>query len=372
MSASTTCCCRTSLRDLFRLQDPSRLAQRRVVDSSGIPGRPIGDEALARELALEMIPYNAKELIEIAAKEYQWCLREMKLAANEMGYGDDWRKAVEHVRNMHLEPGEQPYLIRDLAQEAIDYLRAHDLVSVPPLAAETWGMRMMSPERQRINPFFTGGAEITVSFPTNDMTHNEKLQSLRGNNIPFSRATVHHELIPGHNLQDFIYARNRPYRRVFSTPFWGEGWALYWEMLLYERGFPKTPEDRMGFLVWRSHRCARIVFSLSFHLGRMTPQECVDYLVANVGFEPNSAAAEVRRSFATNYGPLYQAAYMVGGLQFRALHHELVRTGKMPEKDFHDAILQHNSIPVELVRAALTKQALERDHQASWRFYEGF
>ena len=357
-------------RRIARLRDPNRDARKEVLDDSGIPGRPIGEQALARELRSEMIPYSAAELIEIAELEYAWCRKELKRAAREMGFGDDWRQAIEHVKGLHREPGEQPYLIRDLARESIDFLRKHDLVSVPPLAVETWGMRMMTPERQRVNPFFTGGSEISVSFPTDSMTHQEKLQSLRGNNEPFSRATVQHELIPGHNLQAFVYARNRPYRRMFATPFWGEGWALYWEMRLYELGFPKTPEDRVGFLVWRSHRCARIVFSLSFHLGRMTPGQCVDYLVANVGFERKNSEAEVRRSFATNYGPLYQAAYMVGGLQFRALHRELVVEGDMSERDFHDAVLRHNSIPVELTRASLRELPLARDHAAQWRFYQ--
>ena len=108
---------------------------------------------------------------------------------------------------------------------------------------------------------------------------------------------------------------------------------MYWEMVLYDRGFPKTPEDRVGFLVWRMHRCCRVIFSLGYHLGQMTPRQCVDLLVDRVGFEPDNAAAEVRRSFAGGYGPLYQAAYLVGAMQFRALRKELVDTGKMTERD---------------------------------------
>ena len=50
-------------------------------------------------------------------------------------------------------------------------------------------------------------------------------------------------------------------------------------------------------LFWRMHRCARIIFSLSFHLGKMTPQECIDFLVDKVGHERDNATAEVRRSF---------------------------------------------------------------------------
>jgi uncharacterized protein (DUF885 family) len=341
----------------------------RARDASGIVGRPIGREALLVELAAEMIPYTPEELIAIADKEYAWCEAEMKKASREMGFGDDWHKAVEKVKTLHVAPGKQPELIRDLAREAIDYVRKHDLVTVPPLARETWRMEMMSPRRQLVNPFFTGGEVISVSFPTNTMAHEAKLQSMRGNNVPFARATVHHELIPGHHLQGFMTARYRGYRRPFGTAFWTEGWALYWEMVLYEKGFVKSPEDRVGMLFWRMHRCARITFSLGFHLGKMSPQECIDLLVKRVGHERDNATAEVRRSFAGNYGPLYQAAYMLGGLQIRALRHELVGPGKMTDRAFHDAILKENRMPIAMVRAILTKPKLTRDYVADWKFY---
>ena len=53
-----------------------------------------------------------------------------------------------------------------------------------------------------------------------------------------------------------------------------------------------------------------------------------------------AAAAEVRRSFNGTYSPLHQIASMMGGLQFRALRRELVDSGKVTTKAFHDAILQ--------------------------------
>jgi hypothetical protein len=148
----------------------------------------------------------------------------------------------------------------------------------------------------------------------------EKLQSLRSNNEHFCRATVHHELIPGHWLQQYSQARHRTYRGPFDTPFWIEGWALYWEMRLYDLGLAQEPRGPHGMLYWRKHRCARIVFSLNFHLGKWTGPQCVEYLIDRVGHERAAAEGEVRRSVSGGYGPLYQAAYMLGGLQMRALH----------------------------------------------------
>lgn len=338
-------------------------------DDTAIVGDPIGREALLSELAYEMIPYTPEELISLAEKEFAWCEAELKKASKKMGFGDDWKKALEKVKQDHVQPGQQPALIKELAQEAVDFLEARDLVTIPPLAKETWRMEMMPRERQIVNPFFTGGEVISVSFPTSGMTHEQKQMTLRGNNRHFARATVHHELIPGHHLQGFMGDRYRTYRQLFRTPFIVEGWPLYWEMLLWDLDFPKTPENRIGMLFWRSHRCARIIFSLRFHLGKMTPQECVDFLVDRVGHELENAAGEVRRSFKGDYGPLYQAGYMLGGLQIRAMHKDLVAGGKMTNRQFHDAILQENFAPVELIRASLTKQTLTKEFKSSWKFY---
>ena len=78
-------------------------------------------------------------------------------------------------------------------------------------------------------------------------------------------------------------------------------------MFLWDNDFHVTPEDRMGALFWRMHRSARIIFSLNFHLGKMTPEQAVQFLVDTVNFERANAEGEVRRSFTGQYSPLYQA-----------------------------------------------------------------
>lgn len=338
-------------------------------DEDAIVGEPIGREGLAVDLEAEKIPYTPEELMQIGESEYAWCEAEMIKASTELGYGDDWRQALEYVKDLYVEPGKQTQLVHDLAVEAIDYVKQHDLVTVPPIAAETWRMFMISPARQSVSPFFLGGETIQVSYPTDSMGHEEKLMSMRGNNIHFSRSTVFHELIPGHHLQMYMNARHRQYRRMFDTPFWIEGNALYWEMILWDKKFPATPENRVGMLFWRMHRCARIIFSLKFHLGQMTPQECIDFLVDKVGHERSTAEGEVRRSFGGSYTPLYQAGYMLGALQFYAMRQELVGTGEMTEKEYHDRILHENEMPVELLRALIKEQPVTRGFKSSWKFY---
>jgi uncharacterized protein (DUF885 family) len=338
-------------------------------DKTTIIGDPVGRDALIAELQDNMIPYTPEELIAIAQTEMDWCMKEMLKASREMGYGDDWHKAVEHVKQMHVSPGEQPELIRKLVVQGSDFVKQNDMVTVPALADETWRMIMMTPQRQLVNPFFTGGNQISVSYPTDTMTYEQREMSMRGNNIPFAHATAFHEMIPGHFLQFYMAARYHPYRRAFSTPFWHEGDAFQWEMEFYDRGFDKTPEERVGALFWRMHRSARVMFTMRFHLGEWTPKQCVDFLIDAVGHEPENATAEVRRSFDGSVGPLYQCAYLMGALQIRALRKELVDSKKMTERQFHDAILHEGSMPIEMLRADLTQQKLTRDFTTNWKFY---
>ncbi|MBI3791254.1 MAG: DUF885 family protein [Gemmatimonadetes bacterium] len=297
-------------------------------------------------------------------------MSEAKKAAREMGFGDDWKQAMEKVKDTYVEPGKQPELIRDLARQAEAYFAQHDWVTIPPLATEDWRMEMLSPERQKTSPFFLGGELILVSYPTVDMADDDKLMSLRGNNPHFSHATVFHELNPGHHLQGFMAQRYMPHRRLFGTPFWNEGQSLYWEMFLWDRGFHASPEDRIGALFWRMHRSARIIFSLNFHLGKMTPEQAVQFLVDTVNFERANAEAEVRRSFNGTYAPLYQAGYMLGGLELRALYKELVSSGKMSDRQFHDAVLEGGPQPIAMVRARLAKLPIPREGLPAWRFAE--
>ncbi len=333
-----------------------------------IVGDPIGAAGLTDDLAREMIPYTPQQLIAIGEKEFAWCEAEWKRTARDMGLGDDWRAALERAKADFVEPGAQPALIAEQAYEAIAFVQQRDLVTVPPHAIDTFRMTMMSAERQKVNPFFLGGEAIQVSFPTDTMGHDAKLDSLRANNRHFCRATVHHELIPGHHLQMWYAARFNPHRSLFYTPFWIEGWALWWEFRLWDLGFPQTPENRAGMLFWRTHRAARIVFSLNFHLGKWTPQQCIDFLVERVGHDRHTATGEVRRSFNGDYSPLYQVGYMMGAIQLRALYAELVTSGKMKERDFHDRILEGGPMPIEMVRAHVSGTKLPRDYRSSWKF----
>jgi len=341
-----------------------------IVEGERAPiiGDPVLAEGLQADLDVEMIPYTAEELIRIGETEFEWIEEQFRQVANDMGYGDDWKAALEYTKELAPPPGEKPWRIFRIGDYSENYIENMDIITLPPLAREVWRLAMQTPERQLVNPFFTGGEVTRVSYPTNTMMHKDKRMSQRGNTPHFNFGTVQHELVPGHHMQGFMTRRFNPHRgQLNRTPFWGEGWALYWEFVLLKTDFPRNDPDRIGMLFWRLHRAARIVFSLNYHLGRWSPQEAIDFLVDEVGHERANAEAEVRRT--TRDAPLYQIAYMTGALQFRALYDEVVGTGRMTPTEFHDAIMQGGRMPVELVRARLLGLPISADYESNWRFY---
>jgi len=211
-------------------------------DEDPLLGDPIGADALADDLAAEMIPYTPDELIAIGEKEFAWCEVQMKKASKQMGLGDDWKAALAKVKTDFVPPGKQDDLVAEEAHRAILFVKKHDLITVPPLCEETWRLTMLSPEAQKTMPYVAySGQNMMVAYAKEDMKQEDKLMSMRGNNRHFTHITTPHELIPGHHLQHFVASRSRTYRSNFSTPFLVEGWSLYWEMLLWDLDYGKTP-----------------------------------------------------------------------------------------------------------------------------------
>ena len=115
-------------------------------------------------------------------------------------------------------------------------------------------------------------------------------------------------------------------------------------------------------LFWRMTRSARVILTLKYHLGRMTPEEMVTFLIDRVGHEKLGARGEVRRFIQAE--PLYQVGYLIGGRQILALHDEMVGPGKLSERQFHDAVLKQGCMPIELLRAALDGHSAGERRQA--------
>ena len=86
--------------------------------------------------------------------------------------------------------------------------------------------------------------------------------------------------VPGPPLAPRRCANPQPsrIRKVFGTPYFNEGWALYTERVMRERGFFTEPLQELYHLNATIFRAARIVVDTSLHLGEMSHDEAVAFM----------------------------------------------------------------------------------------------
>jgi hypothetical protein len=357
-----------------RLEDELEKTLEALIEASGqkgewddpLVGSPVGRDAIEEMIEAEELPVGIDQMIDIGEKHAAWCREEIARAAQELGLST-WQEGVTAMMEDCAPPGEQDQLAWKTAREIIDFVEARDLVTVPDIARETWRIDMSPLELQRTMPFSPyGGQYMITAYPLDTMDHETKTMSFAANNRGCLRLVTPHELIPGHHLQLTQSRLLRPYRRLFSTPFFVEGWTLHWEMLQWELGWARTPLERIGMLWWRLHRCMRIVVSLKYHVGEMSADEMVQLLVEQGGQNKHSATGEVRRYIGPDYPPLYQCAYLIGGMMMHDLYLKLTGNGWTP-KEFHNRVLSENGMNLWALRCRLKEEPFDRNE---WKFWE--
>ena len=272
------------------------------------------------------------------------------------------------MKDTYVEPGQQPALIRDLLDEAVDYMRVHDLVSVPAVGAESMHMIMMSPQAELSNPFFLGGPLIQVSCRPTPWSTTRACRAC-GATTPRSRTHGVHEMIPGHYLTQFMDAQfvrqgSRANLNI-STPFYTEGWALYRAGPLRARLRQDTRAEDGAFLADAPLRPHHLLAQGStWASGR---PECIEFLIDKVG-HPNGqrhgrGAAVVQGSYGRCIRPAISSEVCSCALGASW------STRRMTNRQFHDAILKQGTMPIAGCFALPSCRSRSRDMSLDWKFY---
>jgi uncharacterized protein (DUF885 family) len=196
-----------------------------------------------------------------------------------------------------------------------------------------------------------------------DGASEEEIQSRLSNNAYGSIPTVSvHEAYPGHHWH-LVMRKGNPsdVRKVYSTPYFSEGWALYAERVMRERGFFEDPIHELQHLNASLFRAARIVVDTSLHLGEMTHDEAVDYMQAKAAMPEPVARAEVGRYCSW---PTQASSYLTGCLEILAIRERYLAArgfaGVSPKdvpievlRQFHDAIATSGALPLGLAERAV-------------------
>ena len=325
----------------------------------------LGKEKLKNIIKDEkFLAYSPEEILQFAEKFFEKSHQEVLVISSSMGFEDDWQKAYKQVKKAFVPLGKQPEKMLELQNEAIDFIEENNMVTIPSLLKETWKIGMIPGFLQQRFPFFLGGPMLLIAYPSIDMNKENQLEIMEMNNQHFARSVIFHEIIPGHVMQVYMEDLHKKYRKGFVfNSLWSEGMAFYWELLLYEKGFAKSNEDKLGMLFFQKLRAARVINSINYHLGKWTKEECIAFLKEKVG--ANTIVANSETSRAINTLPI---DYLIGGLQFMQLKKELVDSKKMSLKTFNDKLYQENFIPTDLLKHILLDENIPRKTNPNWQF----
>ena len=187
------------------------------------------------------------------------------------------------------------------------------------------------------------------------------------------RSTAYHEGFPGHHLQiaKRMYQRDslsRAQRVLTWYPGYGEGWAMYAEVLMGELGYLDDPRSYFGMLAKQMYRAARIVVDIGLHLGLgidetsplhpgepWTFERAVQFIEVYGFRTPAQAEAEVLRYLGW---PGQAISYKVGEREILSIREETRdRLGPAFDmKEFHETLLNLGTMRLDLLRQVLRQR----------------
>jgi uncharacterized protein (DUF885 family) len=181
--------------------------------------------------------------------------------------------------------------------------------------------------------------------------------ALAGPSFPMDTfaTTNYHEAVPGHHFQLALQRESATLpllQRATTFTGYAEGWALYAERLAYEAGrYEDDPLGDIGRLRMELLRAARAVADTGIHQLGWSRDDAIGYLVG-LGFQNGWAASEVDRYIVW---PGQAPAYLIGMLEILRLREEARATlgDDFDLAGFHDAVLRHGSVPLEVLPMAV-------------------
>jgi uncharacterized protein (DUF885 family) len=137
-------------------------------------------------------------------------------------------------------------------------------------------------------------------------------------------------------------------RAVFGSGSFVEGWAVYSEQLMVEKGYGGA-EVQMQQLKMKLRVIINSIIDQKIHTAGMTEKEAMD-LMMNEGFqEDGEAAGKWRRA---QLGSTQLSTYYVGSVEINDIRraYEAKNKGKVDMKKMHDAMLSFGSPAAKYVK----------------------
>jgi uncharacterized protein (DUF885 family) len=322
--------------------------------------------ALLREK--ELLGFGARELRERGRAAYDELAADLARCARELRRTDDWKQVLDELNEDHpTTPEEMRIGYEDWTERARDFLREHELVSFP--AGEECVVAPSPPFQRPVlavasymtPPPFTDRmlGHFFVPFPPDGASDEEIQKRLASNAYPGIPTTSVHEAYPGHHWHSVMSKANpSQLRRAYKTPYFNEGWALYAERMMREQGFFTDLRHEMYQYQATIFRAARIIVDTSLHMGEMSWDEAVEFMVEHTALTEPTAKAEVTRYCAW---PTQASSYLTGCLEIVRIREAFFQAyggnGTDALRAFHDGITSSGGLPIALAERAVLVRA---------------
>lgn len=338
----------------------------------------LGAERFDEKLALTLrTPMTRQELRRRAEDELRRVREEMYRAAAEIRLReqphtkppdrpseDHKQAAIRACLETAYRQTPDPERIVEIATESLSKLTAFvkeaDLLSMPPDPVEV----IVMPEFRRgtslaycdsPGPLDVGQRTFyAIAPPPADWTAEQLRSFLREYNLRSLTNLTVHEAMPGHFLQ-LTHSNRYPstLRAVLSSGVFIEGWAVYGEHLMVERGaYDGDPLMRLIVLKWLLRAIANALLDQAIHVDGMSEPEAMSLMIEQTFQEEREAAAKWVRAQLTS---TQLSTYFVGYLEHVALRREIEQAWgeDFDLKKYHDTLLSFGSPPTRYVRAEM-------------------
>ncbi|HMH28511.1 MAG TPA: DUF885 family protein [Steroidobacteraceae bacterium] len=208
----------------------------------------------------------------------------------------------------------------------------------------------IKPVPDDLAPFYTSGRGGPGVYLVN--TYN-----LAGRPLYNLTALTLHESAPGHAFQMPIALEHKQqpeFRQHTYLSSYGEGWALYCEILGQEMGMYDTPYDRFGMLNYQIWRAARLVVDTGIHSQGWSRDRAIAYFRDYTALPLHEIDTEIDRYIAW---PAQALSYYLGEdaiLKSRAKAEKALGE-KFNLRAFHDAVLELGSVPIPVLKARVDR-----------------
>lgn len=315
-----------------------------------------------RKLADDELIRVRQEMYDLAAQVY---LREYPHAKHPAEPSSEYKQAIIRAcLEMACRQTPDVERIVEIAQSQLnrltEFVRSADLVTVQPDPVKVIEM----PEFRRgqtlaycdsPGPLDVGqGTFYAIAPPPEDWTAEQVRSLLREYNLRSLENLTVHEAMPGHYLQ-LTHSVRYPskLRAMLSSGTFIEGWAVYTESMMVERGaYGDDPLMKLVVLKWRLRCIGNAILDQAVHVDGMDRDEAMDMMIEDTFQEEREAAGKWTRAQLSS---AQLSTYFVGYLEHAALRREMEATlgDKFDLKAYHDKLLSFGSPPTKYVRAMM-------------------